>query len=89
MPYLRQEEKSVINNCFVGSFCPENAGQLQYAIAQMIDNYHLKYGRNYRNCNEIMGALNGANQEYYRRVVAPYEDTKIHSNGDCYSIGSY
>lgn len=33
----------------------------------------------------IRAALNDAQQEYYRRVVAPYEDKKAEENGDVYS----
>ena len=37
---------------------------------------------NYQTMNDIMGALAGAQIEFYRRKVAPYEDTKIKDNGD-------
>jgi len=36
-----------------------------------------------------MGALNGANQEFYRVVVAPYEDAKISENGSVYCLDRY
>jgi hypothetical protein len=41
-------------------------------------------GKNYKHINEIIGVLECAKQEFYRRVAAPYEDTKIQENGDVY-----
>ena len=41
-------------------------------------------GLNYQTCNDVMGALEGAKAEFYRRVVGPYEDQKIEENGDVY-----
>lgn len=60
----------------------ETAGELQYAIALMIKDYIKRKGLNYQHCNDIMGALAGAQMEFYRRTVAPYEDKKIEENGD-------
>ena len=41
-------------------------------------------GNSYATINDIIGALEGAKMEFYRRVVAPYEDEKIKENGDVY-----
>ncbi|MDC3283262.1 hypothetical protein OAV41_01680 [Planctomycetota bacterium] len=47
--------------------------------------HYIKYGGlNYQQCNDVMGALTGAQLEFYRRFVADYEDTKIRDNGDVY-----
>jgi hypothetical protein len=59
-----------------------NAGELQYAIAVLIKNYMSKQDLRYQVCNDVMGALAGAQMEFYRRIVAPYEDQKIEENGD-------
>jgi len=56
-----------------------SAGDLQYLIALTIK-YMDPY--NYQTMNDIMGALAGAQMEFYRRKIAPYEDTKISENGD-------
>jgi hypothetical protein len=39
-------------------------------------------GENYQHFNDVLGALEGAKLELYRRRIAPYEDTKIVENGD-------
>jgi len=41
-------------------------------------------GPSYQTINDIIGALEGAKMEFYRRVVVPYEDKKIKDNGDVY-----
>jgi len=56
-----------------------SAGELQYIIAVAIKHIGPE---NYQDMNDIMGALAGAQMEFYRRTVAPYEDTKIVLNGD-------
>ncbi len=81
MPYINKLERPNILDCPIGEFAPEDAGELQFVIATLIHNYHKRFGIKYQKCNDIMGALAGAQMEYYRQVVAPYEDTKISSNG--------
>lgn len=39
---------------------------------------------NYTVYNSVIGAMEAAKEEYYRRVVAPYEDIKIKENGDVF-----
>jgi hypothetical protein len=64
-------------------------GDLNYTITSLI---HLVYRENedgsqgrvltYSDYNEIIGILECAKLELYRRYAAPYEDTKILENGD-------
>jgi hypothetical protein len=89
MPYIKQFDRHLINIQDVGAFIPENAGELQYVIATMIDNYHRAKGFNYQMANNIMGALTGALQEYYAVVVSPYEQKKLEENGPVYDPDSY
>lgn len=63
---------------------PENPGELNFLITRLIMKYQTKRGLSYQTINDIMGALEGAKQEFYRRVAAPYEDKKIKENGDVY-----
>lgn len=60
----------------------KNAGEVQYAIAVIIKSYIERKGLKYQHCNDILGALAGAQMEFYRRTVVPYEDEKIKENGD-------
>jgi len=61
-----------------------NAGELNYLITRLCITFMNDNGKNYQNINNVVGALEGAKMEFYRRYAAPYEDTKIKENGDVY-----
>jgi len=63
---------------------PYNAGELNYLITQLCVQYMKSRGRKYAHINDVIGALEGAKLEFYRRYAAPYEDLKIKENGDVY-----
>ena len=89
MPYISSERRRGINEIELRAdgikWIPSNAGDLQYVIAEFIHNYISDKGLNYQHCNDMLGALSGAHSEFYRQVVAPYENQKIIENGDVYS----
>ena len=60
---------------------PQNAGELNYMFTKLIREYWMR-NQSYQTANDIIGALEGAKLEFYRRTVAPYEDIKIAENGD-------
>lgn len=78
MPYIPQDDRIALE-----TDVPESAGELNYLFTKIIDIY-LSFGKNYQRMNDVIGALEGCKLEFYRRVVAPYEDTKIEENGDVY-----
>ena len=59
-------------------------GSLNYQITCLIIDYVNRNGLNYQRINDVVGALDSAKLEFYRRVAAPYEDNKIKQNGDVY-----
>lgn len=61
-----------------------NVGELNYEITMKIIKYLEHKELSYQTINDIMGALEGAKQEFYRRVAIPYENKKIEENGDVY-----
>ena len=63
---------------------PQNAGEINFLITNIITNYIKFKGEKYQHFNDIMGALEGAKAEFYRRVVVPYENIKASENGDVY-----
>jgi hypothetical protein len=81
MPYITAEDRTkfIWIEDQLDTIGPDmSAGDLQYLIALAIkhmDPY------NYQTMNDVMGALAGAQMEFYRQRVAPYEDTKIKDNG--------
>ena len=76
MPYIPQKERDEEWR---------HAGELNYHFTRMIVGYFEDKGLSYQTINDILGALEGAKLEFYRRVVVPYEDKKIVENGDVYS----
>jgi hypothetical protein len=82
MPYIKSSLRAGMCNC--GHIIPINAGELNYAITDYCIGYVKEKGLSYQTINDIMGALEGAKAEFYRRVAVPYEETKIKENGDVY-----
>jgi hypothetical protein len=64
---------------------PDYSGELIYVLTREVEKYRLFHGDCYQTFNDIIGALEGAKQEFYRRIVAPYEDKKMIENGDVYN----
>lgn len=82
MPYINRDRRDDLD---FGQGSAAVPGELNYEITALVDGYILNHGLNYQTINDIVGALEGAKLEFYRRVAAPYEDRKIKENGDVYS----
>lgn len=78
MPYIEKEKRD-----FAKSH-PLNSGELNFAITKVINLYVQGKGLSYQNINDVMGALEGAKLEFYRRIAVPYENEKLAINGDVY-----
>lgn len=85
MPYIKQERRDLIDLGLI----PETAGELNFVITSLILAYQRKKGLSYRTINDIVGALEGAKLEYYRRIAVPYENGKMLDNGDVYEDKYY
>jgi hypothetical protein len=59
-----------------------NPGELNYLFTMIINHYLIGNGMNYQRINDVIGALEGAKLEFYRKDVIAYEDEKIKENGD-------
>jgi hypothetical protein len=82
MPYIKQERRALLIPA--ADIAPKTAGELNFQFTQLALAYLRVRGLSYQTINDIVGALEGAKLEFYRRVAAPYEDTKIKENGDVY-----
>ncbi len=80
MPYIKPERRRELDL----KFDPKTAGELNYVITSQLTNYIFLNGESYQSFNDIMGALEGAKLEIYRRQIAQYEDVKARENGDVY-----
>lgn len=80
MPYIRQERREALDSGDQSA----SSGELNYVITSSIRNYLRSRGVSYQYINDVLGALEAAKLEFYRRIVIPYESKKIVENGDVY-----
>jgi hypothetical protein len=65
-------------------------GQLTWAISVLMDEYVLSGGVvGYAQLSRARAAAQDAADEWYRVVMAPYEDAKRAQNGDVYTVREY
>ena len=81
MPYVTSATKDDLEFDPGGSDTP---GELNYSITKLLVWYWNSKGHSYQTINDVMGAVEGAKMEFYRRVAVPYEDQKCFDNGDVY-----
>lgn len=86
MPYIKKEHRPELDNLinplikFLKSApVEEQDGKINYLITKLLKQV---YPAKYFHYNRAIGVLTAILQEFYRRVVAPYEDTKIKEHGD-------
>jgi hypothetical protein len=82
MPYIKQDRRLPDTNLLH----PQNTGELNYLFTTIAHTYLKQHGLNYQHLNDVIGALENAKLELYRRVASPYEDKKIQENGDVLGI---
>lgn len=86
MPYIRREERFNPNG-ELEVWAADTPGQLNYFITHYCNAYIKEHGGvSYERLNEVIGVLECAKQELYRRVVVPYEEDKRLENGDVYDV---
>lgn len=88
MPYIDQDQRAVIDQDIDEllqhvSGC--TVGELNYLITRILSQWVFENNTNYSNINSVIGVLECAKLEFYRRLAAPYEDKKIEQNGDVYA----
>lgn len=81
MPYIKHDRRADLS--LEGSLIPDTSGELNYMLTELVLRY-IGDAPNYTMFNNAIGALECCKLELYRRMVAPYEDTKIIENGDVY-----
>jgi hypothetical protein len=81
MPYIKKDNRDELSSKVRD---PRTAGELNYLFTQMINSYLTENGVCYQSFNDIVGALEGAKLEVYRRLIAGYENQKVTENGDAY-----
>ncbi len=93
MPYIKKNERKKYEKAIeeitlqlnlqgTNGFYP--VGDLNYIITTILTKTLDRQGIRYQTLNAIIGALECSKLELYRRMISPYEDTKVETNGDVY-----
>jgi len=75
MPYIKEERRQDF---------PETTGDLTYKLCRQLVTYYTIYGNKFDVYSRCIAALECAKLEFYRRMMAPYEDEKMKENGDAF-----
>lgn len=78
MPYIPSERR------FSAWVDPITPGDLNFALTQTCLDWLNNQGGRYSDYATVVGALECAKLEFYRRALAVYEDECISKNGDVY-----
>lgn len=81
MPYIKKQCRPEIDR-ILSCFDSLNEGEINYVITKICREYIIEHGESYVNYNALVGILECAKLELYRRKVSNYEDLKIIENGD-------
>lgn len=86
MPYIKKSKRdnlyphveNLISALKQNAF---NEGEVNYVISRIVK---AAFDSNpcYSEINKLMGAMESAKLEFYRRMAVPYEEEKIKENGD-------
>lgn len=86
MPYIKQEQRPAIDkltqpliNHLKSLPLEDQDGSLNYVVTKIIKHV---YPQKYFHFNRALGVLSAITHELYRKIVSPYEDTKIKEHGD-------
>lgn len=81
MPYIEQGRRSIILD---QDDEVDTIGELNFWVTTSCLRYLNGTDMQYTDYNAIIGVLECAKLEFYRRAMAKYEDEKIKKNGDVY-----
>jgi len=82
MPYIVPERRQELNNWLekINTF-ELSEGDLNYIITRILLSTNPSC---YADYNKLIGVLESAKLEFYRRAISKYEDVKMKNNGDVY-----
>jgi hypothetical protein len=86
MPYIspaRREDFAPLQKALESQRL-DHSGELNYALTIIAQAYLKQHGKTYHILNDIHGAFNCADKEFYRRVTAIHENEKTKENGDVF-----
>ena len=90
MPYIPETQREPLEYSILhlvavlNKYPDDNRGRLNYIISRLMEGIISDEEISYNEINDLIGVLECAKLELYRRLAAPYEDKKIVSNSDVY-----
>ena len=88
MPYIKAErrDKILLDDRLINLEEIKSPGEMNYAIQCLAEalTKAVCIEPNYHVLNEVLGVMEAAKLEYYRRRLVPFEDLKIAENGDVF-----
>ena len=82
MPYIKQDDRMKFDKHVKKLVSEiESTGEINYVISTILIGMMKKHGKDYDELNGLMGVINCVQQEFYRKVAAPYEELKEKDNG--------
>jgi hypothetical protein len=84
VPYIKYDQRKHLTTIAdLGAVEAHNqTGRLNFLISRICHQYIRNHAvAGYDEFNEVLGVLDSVSKEFYRSVVAPYEDTKRKENG--------
>lgn len=83
MPYIKNNVKEEMKDAIDDLFrFIETKGDLNYAICELVGKLILEEELSYTKISEWIDAVHDAETELRRRILTPYEVTKMLDNGD-------
>lgn len=82
MPYIEKADRADLEPHSVREAM--TPGELNFQLTALVDGY-LAGNLDYQALNDVIGALECAKLEVYRRIAAPYEDFKRVVNGEVFT----
>lgn len=83
MPYINQRDRDFFEPSLdeiVDSI--QDPGDVCFCIYYILQKVCKKDSTRFKTISSLIGEVECAKMEFYRRIVAPYEDIKINENGD-------
>lgn len=83
MPYIKIEERKDFDSLIeILEQTITTPGQLNYVISSLCWGLIAQWGESYQKYNDLVGVLECAKLELYRRRISKYENLKADENGD-------
>ena len=83
MPYIKKEDRKKLDELTTELADKiHSEGELNYVISSLLHREVNRRGESYGTYNTLIGVMECAKLELYRRQICEYEDKKIEENGD-------